>query len=801
MPKSDKNKARNSAAKPSAAPSNPLARRLLAAAVGVLLIASAGLWWKMEHSAPVSLPPVTAPATPPAAPAPAPTVAATPPAAFVDEQQCQGCHQAQVKDWQGSHHQKAMQTASEANVLGNFADVKFKGETETTRFFRKGEEYWVNTPGADGKPADFKVAYTFGVAPLQQYLLEYPGGRLQALGVAWDTEKHRWFQLNPGERIDFKDELHWTRPAQNANFMCIECHTTDFKRNFDAQKDSFASHWQSLGVGCQACHGPASKHLEWAAKPDKSASKGFDKPLTSSTAASDLVETCARCHARRAPLGDGFQHSRRFMDDYLPSLLTRELYQIDGKIKDEVFEWGSFTQSKMFAKGVKCTDCHNPHSGEVKLPGNGLCLQCHNVAGKPVREGIDGAGLQAKNYDSPEHHHHKPGTPGAQCTACHMPGKYYMVNHYRHDHSFSIPNPEHSQKIGAPDACLGCHRDSASAKITQQFNLWYGSEATKKPAPSSNPAPRYDDGLWRAREGQPGSARGLHLLLASPDLPAIRRATLLAELPAYPSARSAALASQALGNPDPLVRNAAIEALAALSPPQNLPIMLNPLLDDPVRAVRLTAVWQLLQLPPELRANLGPAFERDVKEYEEAQLSLAERAESNLNRAMLYQLIGRDAEVEPALRAAIKRDPNFLPATVSLYQWLEAGQRKEEARQLLDAALKQHPRSGLLHHAFGLSLVRQGQRDAALKELREAARLSPDDAQFGYILAIGLHDSGQADAACHELEQLLQRNPQNRSARLALIGYLREMGQLEKVQMQLAELEQQNPDDPALKGE
>ncbi|WP_116424726.1 tetratricopeptide repeat protein [Pseudomonas citronellolis] len=777
-----------------AAPARPtspprLARRLAAALVAVLLLASAGAWWYVEHSAP-SLP-VASPPAPPAKP----VVAEAPKAGFVDEQQCQGCHQGQFQDWQGSHHHKAMQVANEANVLGDFADARFKGEAESTRFFRKGEEFWVNTPGADGKPADFKVAYTFGVAPLQQYLLEYPGGRLQALGVAWDTQKQRWFELNPGQHVDFKDELHWTRPTQNANFMCIECHTTEFKRNFDADKNTFASHWQSLGVGCQACHGPASRHLEWAQKPDGDASRGFDRPLGASTAASELVENCARCHARRAPLGDGFQHRHRFMDDYLPSLLTRELYQIDGKIKDEVFEWGSFTQSKMFEKGVKCTDCHNPHSGQVKIAGNGLCLQCHNPAGKPVRPGIDGKGLQAKNYDSPEHHHHQPGTPGAQCTACHMPGKYYMVNHYRHDHSFSIPDPQHAQKIGAPDACMGCHRDSAS-KVSEQFRLWYASDA--KPAGA---VPRYDDTLWKARNGQPGASRALHLLLASNELPAIRRATLLAELPAYPSSRSLELAGQGLQDADPLVRNAAIGALAALAGPPRQALLLAPLLDDPLRAVRLSVTWQLAQLPPEVRAGLQAPLAKGLKEYEEVQLSLAERAESNLNRAMLYQVTGRDAEVEPALRAALVRDPDFLPALVSLYQWLEARQRPDEARQLLDGALKRHPQSGLLHHALGLALIRQGQRDAALKELQEAVRLAPDSAQFRYILAIGLHDSGQADAACRQLEQLLQRHPANRDARLALIAYLREIGQLEKVQMQLAELEQQNPDDPALKGE
>lgn len=719
---------------------------------------------------------------------------------MVDEVQCQGCHQAQFKSWQGSHHQQAMKPAAEGNVLGDFANVTFKGETETTRFFRREGEYWVNTPGADGKPADFKVAYTFGFEPLQQYLLEYPGGRLQALGVAWDSRKHQWFQLMPGQGIDHKDELHWTRPAQNANFMCIECHTTGFKRNYTATTDSFASHWNSLGVGCQACHGPASRHLEWARKPDRSADKGFEVPLQNASQAT-IVETCARCHARRAPLADGFQNKHRFMDDYLPSTLTRELYEIDGKIKDEVFEWGSFTQSKMFAKGVQCTDCHNPHSGELKAPGNGVCLQCHNTAGKPVRPQIDGKGLQAKNYDSPEHTHHQPGTPGAQCTACHMPGRYYMVNDYRHDHGFTLPDPAHARRIGAPDACQACHRDMPSKQLGAKFREWFSSELPAKPNASSNPAPRYDDTLWKARNGKPGASRALHLLLATTDLPAIRRATLLAELPSYPSQRSLELVALGLKDADPLVRNAAIEALPALAGAPQQAMLLAPLLNDPIRAVRIAAAWQLAQLPPPVRASIGAALGKGLEEYEQVQHDLAERAEANLNLAMLYQQTDRGDQVEPALRAAIQRNPDFLPARVTLIQWLEGNGRAAEARQALDEGLRLFPASGLLHHVNGLGLVRQGQRTQALKELREAVRLSPDDDQFRFVLAIALHDTGDSDGACHELEQLLQRHPANRTARLALIDYLRETGQFQKVQQFTAELEQQNPDDPALKRE
>ncbi|MFV3329564.1 tetratricopeptide repeat protein [Pseudomonas sp. NY15437] len=784
---------------PASRPTPRLRGGWLAACAAVLLALTLGLWgWMQRDSAPLPPPPtVQQPTAQPAA-----TSVAAPPAApsLVNEQQCQACHAEQSTAWQGSHHAQAMKPASDGAVLGNFENVTFKGDPETTRFYRKDGSYWVNTPGADGKPADFKVAYTFGIDPLQQYLIDYPGGRLQALGVAWDSRKHQWFQLPASQRIDFRDDLHWTRPAQNANFMCVECHTTGFTRNYDAATDRFASHWNSLGVGCQACHGPASRHLEWAQKPDRSADKGFEVPLQNASQTT-LVETCARCHARRAPLGDGSRNTHRFMDDYLPSTLTRELYEIDGKIKDEVFEWGSFTQSTMFAKGVQCTDCHNPHSGELKAPGNGVCLQCHNSTGKAIRPQIDGKALQAKHYDAPEHHHHAPGSPGAQCTACHMPGRYYMGNDYRHDHGFTLPDPVHARRIGAPDACQACHRDMPGKQLGSAFRQWFANELPAKPNASSNPPPRYDDTLWKARNGKPGASRALHLLLATTDLPAIRRATLLAELPSYPSPRSQELVALGLKDADPLVRHSAIEALPALAAPaQQLPL-LAPLLRDPIRAVRLAATWQLAQLPPAQRADIDAELQAALAEYEQVQQDLAERADANLNLANLYDLTGRAERVEPALRAALARDAGYLPARVSLYQWLESAGRASEARQWLDESLRLYPAAGLLHHVNGLALVRAGQKAQALKELREAVRLAPDDDQFRYVLAIALHDSGDLDGACHELETLLQKHPANRAARLALLDYLRQAGQFQKVQQFTAELEQQNPDDPSLKRE
>ena len=113
--------------------------------------------------------------------------------AYVKDQVCAECHEAQYDRWLGSHHRHAMAPADPANVQGDFDDASFTHKGKTTRFFRKDGGYFVATEGPDGAPGDFQVRYTFGYHPLQQYLLAMPGGRLQALDVAWDSEAKRWF--------------------------------------------------------------------------------------------------------------------------------------------------------------------------------------------------------------------------------------------------------------------------------------------------------------------------------------------------------------------------------------------------------------------------------------------------------------------------------------------------------------------------------------------------------------------------------------------------------------------------------
>ena len=394
---------------------------------------------------------------------------------FIGSEKCRTCHQPEYELWKGSNHYHAMEVASEASVRGDFNNATFERFGIVSRFYRKDSKFFVHTQGPEGVMGDFEITHTFGWNPLQQYLIPFPGGRMQCLPIAWDVKGKRWYHLYPDQPIAPKDWQYWTNAALNWNGMCATCHSTNLKKNYNIQTDTYQTTWSDINVGCEACHGPGSRHVKWAELPDMARPKveNFDLAVrTSGLKSRELVELCAPCHSRRAILGDYTHIEKNLLDTMLPSLLTRDLYFPDGQILDEVYAYASFTQSKMYARDVRCSDCHNVHSIKRVKEGNSLCLQCH----------------RASDYDTSQHHFHKKkgekGDPiksadgkvlaevgtGAECVQCHMPGRYYMGVHYRLDHSIRIPRPDLGIKLGVPDACTRCHLGQNQALVRRNHH-------------------------------------------------------------------------------------------------------------------------------------------------------------------------------------------------------------------------------------------------------------------------------------------------------------------------------------------
>jgi len=314
--------------------------------------------------------------------------------AFIGAKKCAECHRLEYEKWRNSHHDLAMDVATDKTVLGNFNDAEFEIFGARSKFYRKADKFFVHTQGSGGKVGEYEITHTFGVYPLQQYLIPFPGGRMQCLPIAWDVPKKQWYHLNPEQPIDPDDWLYWTNAGQNWNGMCAECHSTNLVKGFDIKTDTYRTTWSEIDVSCEACHGPGSRHVTWAEIPEMGRPELKNRALTVQTSdmtSLDLVELCAPCHSRRSSLGDNTHTGGNFLNGFVPQLLSQGLYFADGQILEEVYVYGSFIQSKMFNREVRCSDCHDVHSIKTVKEGNGLCLQCH----------------RADLYDTRDHHFHK----------------------------------------------------------------------------------------------------------------------------------------------------------------------------------------------------------------------------------------------------------------------------------------------------------------------------------------------------------------------------------------------------------
>jgi predicted CXXCH cytochrome family protein len=675
-----------------------------------------------------------------------------------------------------------MQDATEKTVLGDFNQATFAKDGVTSRFFKRGEKFFVNTDGPDGKLADFEIRYTFGIYPLQQYLIAFPDGRMQALGIAWDARPkgnggQRWFHLYPEQTLRTGDPLHWTGIDQTWNFMCAECHSTELRKNYDAATNTYTTTWAEIDVACEACHGPGSTHVAWARKQksgsashnaeDNGLTVHFDErkdiswtidPITGNarrsaprTSAKEL-ETCGVCHSRSTKIAEGWRPGQPLLDTHLPSLLEPDLFEADGKMLDEVYNYASFRQSKMFVAGVSCSDCHDPHSLALRADGNAVCEQCHDW----------------QKYATASHHHHADASSATRCVACHMPARTYMVVDPRHDHAFRIPRPDESMRFGTSNACNDCHTDKDAAWAAVAVERWFGPE--RKGFQTWTEA-------FAAARADKVEANALLLKLAhSSDAPSIARATAFESLAEHPSRETVVAARRGLADAEPLVRWAALRTLRPL-PAEQAWLLARDLLTDPVRGVRIEAASLLLAMPQD---HLSPT-ERNrllgaINDYVTAQRLNADRPESRVNLGNLSAQQGRSSEAEGEYAAARALDPSFTPTYVGFAQLYAQQGRDGDGERALREALPRMPGDAELHLALGLNLVRQHRLVDALAEIALAAEADPGNARYAYVYAVALNSAGRTDDAIKTLEANHARHPADRDTLFTLVTINRDVG-------------------------
>ena len=672
-----------------------------------------------------------------------------------------------------------MQPARADTVVGNFGGVLHERDGSTTTFRTENGKFSIRTEGPDGTERDYPVMHTFGIDPLQQYLIELPGGRLQAFDVAWDARPkkeggERWFHLRPNEKTNPGDVLHWSGVGQNWNLQCAECHSTNVQKRYDSDSNTYSTRWSEINVGCESCHGPGAAHRTWARDPDPSATlKGFSFAIKqapriwtmdtksgiakrSDTQRSETeLNTCAPCHSHRRKIADATHPSSDLLDSHVPSLLEEGLYHADGQIDGEVYVYGSFVQSKMFRAGVSCGECHDPHRPEITGSADVVCAKCH----APER------------FDSTAHHFHVADSAGASCVGCHMPAKTYMMVDERHDHSFRVPRPDLSVKLGTPNACNNCHARKTAKWADDALGAWLGDR--ERP---TTPA----EAIHAGRQLSADAPALLAKLSSDANEPAIARATALSLLRNYPTLLAAKTIEGALDNEEPLIRMAAANASANFVGEISVDRLLASL-SDPVRAVRIAAATTLAPLSRgELADDKRKRLNEALTEARRAETLNVDSPHAHVNLGLQALDTGRFEDAENHYRTAIKIGPHFLPSYVNLADLLRTRGRDAEGQVLLQSALERAPDSAEIHHALGLLLVRNGQTEAALKHLKSAADSPDAGPAFSYVYGIALHSEGSADEALGVLRKNHERFSGHAATLLALATIHRDRQELEK---------------------
>jgi predicted CXXCH cytochrome family protein len=644
-----------------------------------------------------------------------------------------------------------METPGEETVLGDFNNAEFRYFGRTTRFFKSGDSFRIATESEKGETENFTVAYTLGYKPLQQYLVETGKGRIQALPFAWDARDkkdggQRWFHLYPEENVTPDNPLFWTRPQQNWNHMCGDCHTTGFSKNVSADGTTFASRFSETGNGCESCHGPGSAHVN--ARKSNRAGDALSIPRTQQA----QIDQCGACHARRTRLRevpDRAQMLDVMLETWKPHLPQEGLYFVDGQIREEVFEIGSFLQSRMAAEGVLCTDCHDPHTARLRAEGNTLCTQCHAVT----------------TFDRTEHHFHKPETAGAQCVSCHMPARTYMVVDPRRDHRLAIPRPDLSDLLGTPNPCTCCHTD--------RTNSWAADSLRKRKGTA--PAETWNVAAWEAAREQRPASEILNKLSNGPAASAnpIAKAAVLASLNTWTPESLSLLGAQRNAR-DTLANLAIVQAAGRLPLAERKPLLIGLVHDSPL-AVRMQAASLLAgtergTLSKEESKNLDAA----LAEYRAWLQRDADRAETMAALATLQAAEGNAAAARASFEKALQRDPTSLPVLLNFADFYRSLGDDGSAEPLLLRASALYPEASGAHLALGLLRARQKRTPEAMQELARAAQRAPDDSHTLYVYAVGLYSTGQKEQALSILDKARVRFPANGEISSALQAYCAE---------------------------
>ncbi|MGB5665563.1 MAG: tetratricopeptide repeat protein [Maribacter sp.] len=687
---------------------------------------------------------------------------------FMGDNTCKKCHEQQYSDWKGSHHDKAMQLANRNTILAPFKGEKFTSQGITSNFFSIGAGFYVNTEGPDGKDHDYQIVYTFGITPLQQYIVEFPDGRYQCLRTAWDTEKNKWFDLYPDFKVVHSEWLHWSRGGLNWNTMCADCHSTNVRKNYSPETKSYDTKFALINVSCEACHGPGKQHIDDVNRLGTNYKPTGEMQMTVETKPKELVDQCARCHMRREQISNQFNFEGTMLDHYFPQLITERLYYLDGQILDEDYVYGSFVQSKMYHNNVSCKDCHNSHSLELKFEDNKLCLQCHIP----------------ENYDTPKHHFHTNGTESAKCINCHMTGRIYMGNDFRRDHSFRIPRPDQSLKYGTPNACVECHKDKDNKWAWQTFKEQYGVPDYQ----------HFSELLAPGLNGDQNGKESLMQLIKDTLQPEIARASAVRGLGYYLNTNDLANLMVFLNDSSPLVRAASLDVLSEIDNTDYINYIL-PLLNDKKRSVRVKAFFALGGLNEyQIPDSYKEVYKKVKLEFLTYLDVTSDFAGGRAKKASYYLKKGEIPKAINSFENALEIDNMNNMVRTNLANLYYNNGELDKAESAFKTIIEQEPEYGPTYYSLGLLLAETGRNEDAIEQLEKTIIYMPQNIRAFYNLSLLYDKTNQTEKANKTVLKGLEIAPQNENLLYTLAYFYSKDGEIQKARDLAIKLVELYPD-------
>jgi len=709
--------------------------------------------------------------------------------AYVGKESCIECHEAEYQDWTGSDHDLSMDFANDSSVLGDFNNATLFRNNQLHKMYKKGGQFFVYTDGEEGKMQEYQVKYVFGYYPLQQYLVAFQGGRLQTLALTWNSKDHNWYYMADsvykGMSVTHTNWLHWTNQAQNWNSMCADCHSTHLQKGYDVDADDYHTTWSEIDVSCEACHGPASEHLKWAALADYARTDFVNYGLPIKTSDIDnrqYIDNCARCHSRRSIMGDFNPHSKSIYNHINPVLPREPYWHIDGQIKEEDYVYASFTQSRMFMEEVACNDCHNVHSGKLVLQGNDLCLQCH----------------KAQDYDTKNHTFHKAygeagealisaagvtfevGS-GTECINCHMHGQNYMGVDYRRDHSFRVPRPDLSELNGSPNACNQCHTDKSNKWAASYIEKWFGV---------SRPF-QYGEVFSDAVNLKKDADKRLKDLIKNDLYSSNIRSLSIGYLSNDTSNNE--LIKTSLQDLDPTIRIASVRRFN-INTEDDLKQIL-PLLYDETKAVRLECYYKLSNIDTTL---IPENYKKPLKNVQAEQLEVlmynADFPIGKYNLANYYYQQNDYKKSEAFYLKAIEQDEELYVAKMNLSYLYSAMGEPVKAEKILKEFVADMPDNADALYNYGLILSENKKYQESLKYLIQASDLMPENSRVDYNIAMLYDFFGDKTKAENYLKKAIDKNPDAISNYSNLLNYYSQNKDDKNFKALMSEIKHKFPD-------